>query len=232
MPKQQTSPRDDADIVAEKASIRAFMKKRRAAIGASLREHAEEVVAHHVLELPELREVAAGQTAASTPVAPAATSLTVGVYASLPSELSLAPLIRQLYALGVKVAYPCVRPGRHMDFYRVEQDEQWDFLDHPARIHLVGDDPLHLAERLVGPQQLDLLLVPGIAFDERCLRLGFGGGFYDTYLVRLQGTRCTILGVAFDEQVVEGLPCGEFDQSVPCIITPTRTLLAPEQGQR
>ena len=67
--------------------------------------------------------------------------------------------------------------------------------------------------------RLDLVLVPGVAFDARGRRLGRGKGFYDRLLPAVNGTKC---GVAFDEQIVEAIPVGLLDIRVNCILTPTR----------
>lgn len=67
--------------------------------------------------------------------------------------------------------------------------------------------------------QLDLVLVPGVAFDLRGRRLGRGKGFYDRLLADAGGLKC---GVAFDEQIVTEIPVEPHDISVNCILTPTR----------
>lgn len=67
--------------------------------------------------------------------------------------------------------------------------------------------------------RLDLVLVPGVAFDARGGRLGRGKGFYDRLLSAVNGTKC---GVAFDEQIVDAVPVGPLDIPVNCIMTPTR----------
>src|ERR1043166_6231390 len=67
--------------------------------------------------------------------------------------------------------------------------------------------------------RLDLILVPGIAFDLVGRRLGRGKGYYDRLLAAVSGTRC---GVAFDEQIVGELPVAPHDACVNCILTPTR----------
>jgi 5-formyltetrahydrofolate cyclo-ligase len=71
-------------------------------------------------------------------------------------------------------------------------------------------------------QDIDLVLVPGVAFDQRGFRLGHGRGYYDRFLADYQGNS---LGVAFDRQIFETLPVEEHDQPVKQIITDRRTLL-------
>ena len=67
--------------------------------------------------------------------------------------------------------------------------------------------------------RLDLVLVPGVAFQANGCRLGRGKGFYDRLLAAVRGRKC---GVAFDEQIVSAIPAGPLDMGVNCIVTPTR----------
>jgi 5-formyltetrahydrofolate cyclo-ligase len=73
--------------------------------------------------------------------------------------------------------------------------------------------------------RLDLILVPGIAFDLNGRRLGRGKGFYDRLLAALRGPAC---GVAFDQQIVNEIPVEPHDIRLSCILTPTRW--HPETG--
>lgn len=70
-------------------------------------------------------------------------------------------------------------------------------------------------------QELDLVVVPGVAFDARRQRLGRGGGFYDRFLSSLPA-RTAKAGICFDEQVVESVPCAPHDCALDAVFTPTR----------
>jgi 5-formyltetrahydrofolate cyclo-ligase len=69
--------------------------------------------------------------------------------------------------------------------------------------------------------RLDLILVPGVAFDLHGRRLGRGKGFYDQLLAAVRGRTC---GVAFDEQIVNEVPVEPHDVLLNCILTPSRWL--------
>ena len=69
--------------------------------------------------------------------------------------------------------------------------------------------------------RLDLVLVPGVAFDWHRRRLGRGRGFYDRLLAEVSGTTC---GVAFDQQMVEAIPVEPHDVRLNCILTPSHWL--------
>ena len=73
----------------------------------------------------------------------------------------------------------------------------------------------------VDPATLDLVLVPGISFDRRGGRLGFGGGYYDRFLPTTPALR---VGVTYDECLSDALPCGEHDQRMDWVLTPTQEI--------
>ncbi len=77
-------------------------------------------------------------------------------------------------------------------------------------------EPKPEAMHLVAPEELDLVLVPGIAFDKRGYRLGYGGGFYDAFLAQ---TKMVKVGLAFDFQIVDLLPTREEDERVDLIVS-------------
>lgn len=81
---------------------------------------------------------------------------------------------------------------------------------------------------VVDPALLDIVLVPGVAFDRRGVRLGFGGGFYDRFLPTTPALR---VGVTYDFSLVDELPCNEGDQRVDWIVTP-QGLQEVRQGER
>lgn len=68
----------------------------------------------------------------------------------------------------------------------------------------------------VSPEEVDLSLVPGVAFDKEGYRLGFGKGYYDRLLGSLAGLK---VGVAYDFQVVERLPRDSWDRPVDLVLT-------------
>lgn len=71
---------------------------------------------------------------------------------------------------------------------------------------------------VVPPSEIDLVIVPAVAFDAQGNRLGYGLGTYDRYLPQLRED-CMLLGVAFAEQEVELVPCDGHDRAIPQFIT-------------
>ncbi|MEK6942231.1 MAG: phosphoribosylamine--glycine ligase [archaeon] len=67
-------------------------------------------------------------------------------------------------------------------------------------------------------EKIDLVIVPGIAFDENCNRIGFGKGYFDKFLAKLEPATPTI-ALAFDLQIVARIPASEHDIKMKKIIT-------------
>jgi 5,10-methenyltetrahydrofolate synthetase len=74
---------------------------------------------------------------------------------------------------------------------------------------------------LVDPEVLDIALVPGVAFDQRGGRLGFGGGYYDRFLAITPALR---VGVTFDACLADDIPCSEHDLRMDWVMTPTQEI--------
>lgn len=97
-----------------------------------------------------------------------------------------------------------------------------DFLAHPARIAAIPPD-----RAVVATNRIDVILVPGLAFDRRGMRLGYGGSYYDAYLARPEMHAVTC-GVCFDEQMMScDLPVGAQDQRLDALVTPSQTACFP-----
>ena len=74
----------------------------------------------------------------------------------------------------------------------------------------------------VSPDELDLVIVPMVAADESCNRMGYGQGFYDRFLSQVNGPK---IGLIYERNVVEELPTEEFDVPMDKIITNTRVII-------
>lgn len=80
--------------------------------------------------------------------------------------------------------------------------------------------------------EFDLLLVPGVAFDARCNRLGHGKGYYDTFIEQARarhtggtvGGPLAVVGLGLELQVVEEVPVGDNDQRLDAVVHPAGRL--------
>jgi 5-formyltetrahydrofolate cyclo-ligase len=135
-------------------------------------------------------------------------------YAPLPAELDIWPLVGDALAAGKTVALPRFDSATQRYVACQVRDIAKDLTAGQFGIREPGGDCI-----AIPPNRLDLVLVPGVAFDAHGRRLGRGKGFYDQLLTTVRGTTC---GVAFDEQIVEVIPVEPHDVHLNCILTPTR----------
>jgi len=135
-------------------------------------------------------------------------------YAPLPEEPDIWQLLLDALAAGKTVLLPRFSP-EHMGYVACHiKDAAQDIRPGQYGIREPGD-----ACAKISLNRLDLILVPGIAFDLNGRRLGRGKGFYDQLLSVTHGPTC---GVAFDQQIVGQIPVEPHDICLNCILTPTR----------
>lgn len=138
----------------------------------------------------------------------------VFVYLSTEREIDTTPLVDAAWRAGKRVLAPKIDAAERA-MAPVEIRAWSDCLPgHRGIVEPIDGDPFPAAD-------IDLVIVPGLAFDPRGYRLGKGGGFYDRFLAdpRVRGCRC---GFAFEEQVVARVPTEPHDQPVHCLITDDR----------
>jgi 5-formyltetrahydrofolate cyclo-ligase len=76
----------------------------------------------------------------------------------------------------------------------------------------------------VPPETLDFVLVPGLAFDRKGGRVGYGAGYYDWFLKEVEGHAVPV-GVAYDFQVLDRVPQTQFDVPVQKILTEKNSII-------
>ncbi|MEP6941729.1 MAG: 5-formyltetrahydrofolate cyclo-ligase [Betaproteobacteria bacterium] len=80
----------------------------------------------------------------------------------------------------------------------------------------------------IAPDAIEWIMVPGVAFDLRCRRLGYGGGYYDRLMISLP-TRAPRVGAAFDVQIVDEVPVTAHDLEVDAVVSEARTLVRAQR---
>jgi 5-formyltetrahydrofolate cyclo-ligase len=138
----------------------------------------------------------------------------VGCFVALPYEVQTWRMIEEMLARGKRVAVPVTaRRGTRLRFAEIRD---------PARELSRGPlgvlEPHPRTRQWVRVQELDLLLVPGLAFDRRGQRLGHGQGYFDRLLERVPKTTPTV-GLAFRFQLLECLPTAAHDRAVQTVVT-------------
>lgn len=146
-------------------------------------------------------------------------SKVIGLYSSILGEVDTLRLIEESLKDGKIVGLPKVR-GKELKFYRISKIEDLIF----------GEDfgikePKENIENLIDKNNMDLIIVPGVCFDEVKNRIGFGKGYYDRYL--FDAKNVVKVGICFDEQVLRdsNIPVDRYDVKMDMIITNKKIIL-------
>ena len=143
----------------------------------------------------------------------AARKAVVAGYWPIKSEIDSMPLMRACAELGLMTALPATPAAGHpLIFHR------WTIGTMLIKGSYGTSEPVATAP-VVTP---NLVLAPLLAFDRRCYRLGYGGGFYDRSLAEIRGKNhhsVLAVGLAYAEQEVSSVPIGDFDAKLDVVLT-------------
>ena len=179
-----------------KALQRAEARARVAALGAPARAAAAEAIAGRIWTLPEL-----------------ASAASILLYASLPEEVSTDEIAREARRRGIQLIYPrCLPATRTMSLHRVRDVAELATL---GTYGIREPDPECPAIQLA---EVDVALVPGLAWDRDGGRLGRGAGYYDRLFASpsWRGFRC---GLFFAAQEAPGLLLDSWDAPLDAVVT-------------
>lgn len=135
----------------------------------------------------------------------------VALYAATRGEVETGLIADAVRGAGGAVYYPLIRPDGLMSFHRIASEDRLapGLYDIPAPT----DGSVELREH----ERLDLIVVPGLAFDLKGFRLGRGGGYYDRFLSgALVGI---VVGLAFSWQIVPAVPVDPWDVPMGAVVT-------------
>jgi 5-formyltetrahydrofolate cyclo-ligase len=200
-------PADSVSLTDRKRGLRKAMTERRLGLAVAERTRACVAASQRLGALPEL-------------AAAIARGGVVAGFVSIRAELDPAPALDEARSRGATVAYPRVGQGRpRMQFHVAARDAlvpgAFGLWEPPA------------SARAVAPEEIDFMLVPGLAFDRFGHRLGFGGGFYDEWLTVAAADAPAarlVVGLCYDFQVLDDCPAGPEDCAVDRIVTDVRTM--------
>lgn len=143
----------------------------------------------------------------------------IGCFQALPGEPNLESIFAELRAEGYKLAFPTVH-GDDLRFFEINSNQDWQQGPWGLR------EPSPERAKKVELQTLDILLIPGLAFDKVGVRLGRGKGFYDRTLQNFEGTK---IGITYAYALAPELPCEAHDVRMDLIITDEGVHLARER---
>lgn len=139
----------------------------------------------------------------------------IALYVPIKNEVDILPLFERG---GKRFLFPKVENGtKKLSFYEAKSLE--DFETGSFNI----PEPKTTLPK-IEIENIDLFIVPGVAFSEKCERIGYGGGFYDATL-KYKNKNSYTLGVAFDFQIVEEGFSEPFDERLDAVATDERIII-------
>ncbi|MHB8780975.1 MAG: 5-formyltetrahydrofolate cyclo-ligase [Candidatus Geothermincolia bacterium] len=196
------------EVATAKKVLRAHIQGERDAIPPQVRHELSARVGTLLSDTPEFRA-----------------ARTIFFFISFRSEVSTEPMIRQALSEGKRICLPYTYPEtRGMIASQIT-----DFDDdlEPGNYGIL--EPRADKVRDVPPRELDLIITPGVAFDETGGRLGYGGGYYDRFFAARRED-CPLVALAFEMQLVKEVPRDGHDLPVDLIVTERRVIDARRRG--
>ena len=166
------------------------------AMSQSERFESDGVLLRRFMELPQVAE-----------------SETLLLFWGMGAEPDTHSIFQPLLKEGKVIGLPRCLPGGGMEFRRYEGEEH-------ITLHPYGMREPDLSCPLILPRAADLALIPAMCYDETCLRLGRGGGFYDRFLAGFSGHT---VGLCRERLLQKRCPAQPHDRQVELVLTEDRS---------
>ncbi|MBA4348759.1 MAG: 5-formyltetrahydrofolate cyclo-ligase [Thermodesulfovibrio sp.] len=182
-----------------KKEIRKEVLFRRSSITGKLKRSKDKTIEERLLNLSEFQNARA-----------------ILFYASFRSEVDTFNLINYCLGKNITAALPKVDAATNdLKLYKIKN------IDELASGYCGIPEPFASADRKMNIEDMDLIIVPGVAFDELCNRLGYGKGFYDRLLTK---KLCPVIALSYEEQILPSIPSQMHDIKIDKIITDKRII--------
>ena len=133
----------------------------------------------------------------------------IGAYYPSNFEIDNLKILELLEKKNYKISLPIIKKNNKMDFFKWSKND-------PLKINKYGI-PEPVSSKVFYP---DILLVPLVGYDNNLNRLGYGGGFYDRYIEKIEKFKKIIkIGLAFSYQKLKNVPINQNDKKLDFIIT-------------
>ena len=196
------------DLNAQKQALRKELRGRLAALDDAEILRQSEAVSRRLFALPEYAQ-----------------STGVACFLSMPKEFNTRPILARLFEDGKRVYLPRVESVKEHTMSMLEASSLADIESFPPSRWGI---PAPAREALEDGSQLDMVVVPGLAFDKIGGRLGQGAGFFDRYLAKLQELKgegkLWLVGVTLDELMVERVPRDSLDFLMHHVLWPSKQM--------
>ena len=173
-----------------KTELRSEYRRRRELLSEDTRDVLSGQAVSQLLSLPEIKN-----------------AKVIFCYISFGAELSTLALLESLLAAGKIVCVPHIS-GKEMlpmSFSGLKECT----VGHFGILEPVGG-------RFLPQEEIDVCIAPGLAFDRRGNRLGYGKGYYDRFFASFKGVR---IGLCFDFQIVDRVPAEDLDQELGLLVS-------------
>jgi len=159
--------------------------------------------------------------------------LNVGLYYPIKSEVNMIGLVKYVLSVGWTVYLPSIVDDENMVYKRFTS------FDEMKNNHLGIPEPAGKGARQAN--RLDVVFVPGLAFDRRGFRIGYGKGYFDRFMSGVRHTGAegsgrktrytTTVGICFDFQLVDKVPHENHDVKMDYVITEKEVLNTMDSTQ-
>jgi 5-formyltetrahydrofolate cyclo-ligase len=145
---------------------------------------------------------------------------TVLFYVDVRAEVRTRHAFLAALATGKKIIVPWCNKDGELELFHMESVDELS--EGMYRILEPKTELRHLPEKVVQPEGIDLIMVPGVGFDERGGRTGHGKGYYDKLLEHARPD-CPLIALAFDCQIFPEIPMQSHDIFMDKVITESAT---------
>ncbi|HBR21453.1 MAG TPA: 5-formyltetrahydrofolate cyclo-ligase [Nitrospiraceae bacterium] len=185
----------------DKKTLRQETLLRRCAIPENIKKEKDDAIRQRIIRLPEFTD-----------------AKTILFYASFRSEADTTEMIKTSLNQGKRVVLPKVdKENKKLKLYEIKN------MNELVQGYMGILEPSVSEERLTRLDDLDLIIIPGAAFDVSGSRLGYGAGFYDRLLAGIKN-KISIIAPTYEEQLVEKIPSEPHDVKVTKIVTDMRVI--------
>lgn len=184
-----------------KKIIRQEVLLKRDSIPENIRKEKDAAIRQGIIRLPEFTD-----------------AKTILFYASFRSEADTSEMIKITLGQGKRATLPKVdKKNKKLLLYEIKD------MSELMQGYMGISEPSVSEKRLTEIDNIDLIIIPGAAFDVSGNRLGYGAGFYDRLLTGMKN-KIPVIAPAYEEQIVENIPSEPHDVRVDKIVTDKRVI--------
>ena len=190
----------------DKKTLRQEILHKRDSIPENIRKEKDTAIRQQIIRLPEFTD-----------------AKTILFYASFRSEVDTREMIKISLTHGKQAVLPKVdKENKKLKLYEIKD------MSELMQGYMGISEPSVSEGKLTRFDDIDLIIIPGAAFDVSGNRLGYGAGFYDRLLAGMKN-KIPVIAPAYEEQIIENIPSEPHDVRVDKIVTDMRVIECKER---